>query len=511
MGVAEGKKTAVLVRSLLPAHHGSHRVLLAVVSVLAVALTLLGPAEPAQAAARESRITASWSATVVPYGQPLTLAGRMTPATNARGKRRIVRPQVLLDGRWHNVTQARVNRRGRYRMTFHPGWVGVTRYRAFAPSSRGVRAVASRPMLVQVSKIPSGVSMDVSNPAIVMNGAATSVVTGQVSGGAGGARTVVLVRVPRAGSLEIARTTTDVNGAFSFALPKGFLQNHRVAAVALETDRSAAAASHHAAYRVDPDYAPIGNAANWSLIDPAVRWRWNPCAGPVTFRVNPNSARGGDAVVIGEVREAFKILGQATGLTFDYLGTTTAIPGNRSIAWPRDAEVVVAWATDAQTDWPMHDAYARGGPLLGYDRVDADGPVIESIQGGVVMDKADDVDANYLTGFNSGPDRRITRGLILIHELGHVMGLGHVDFDKQQIMGTPTEFGPVRYSAGDLTGLRTMGLDTGCMSAAVAGRPLLAGRALTDGGLSDPGTSPRGSLRVGGPVLDDEDFGHTEH
>ena len=64
-------------------------------------------------------------------------------------------------------------------------------------------------------------------------------------------------------------------------------------------------------------------------------------------------------------------------------------------------------------------------------------------------------------GFGSG----ITRGNLLLHELGHVVGLQHTD-DTDQIMN------PVLlprsasgYRSGDLGGLARLGTDAGCITA----------------------------------------------
>jgi hypothetical protein len=63
-------------------------------------------------------------------------------------------------------------------------------------------------------------------------------------------------------------------------------------------------------------------------------------------------------------------------------------------------------------------------------------------------------------GFGGGA----TEGQVVLHELGHVMGLGHV-YDDQQIM-FPTmrsSASAAMYAAGDYTGLTKLGRGAGCI------------------------------------------------
>jgi hypothetical protein len=53
-------------------------------------------------------------------------------------------------------------------------------------------------------------------------------------------------------------------------------------------------------------------------------------------------------------------------------------------------------------------------------------------------------------------------GQVLLHELGHVMGLGHVN-DPNQVM-YPTTANALEYGAGDLAGLYAVGPAQGCLN-----------------------------------------------
>ena len=63
-------------------------------------------------------------------------------------------------------------------------------------------------------------------------------------------------------------------------------------------------------------------------------------------------------------------------------------------------------------------------------------------------------------GFGPG----VSRGRVLLHELGHAVGLEHVA-DTTQVMNTSVSrtSPPAAYGAGDRTGLRKVGAAAGCI------------------------------------------------
>ena len=95
-------------------------------------------------------------------------------------------------------------------------------------------------------------------------------------------------------------------------------------------------------------------------------------------------------------------------------------------------------------------AYSSGYRLANGD------PVLRAVQGGVMLNAGYNDDIS--NGFGSG----FTWGEVLMHELGHVIGLSHVDSTKQLMYRSITR-GAARFGAGDLNGFRKVGDTFGCL------------------------------------------------
>ena len=179
--------------------------------------------------------------------------------------------------------------------------------------------------------------------------------------------------------------------------------------------------------------------------------RFNPCE-PIRYVVNDTQA---DPGAVDDVAEAFARIAEATGLTFEFTGTTDAIP---TTAWAIEASsdgawppVLIGWAHPGQTDMLSGSEAGSGGPDV---MTGSDGKVF--VTGSVVIDATrNDV---YRPGFGLGS----SRGGLLMHELGHVVGLSHVE-DAGQIMYDTTGPRPARFAAGDRAGLAAVGAAGGCL------------------------------------------------
>jgi hypothetical protein len=191
--------------------------------------------------------------------------------------------------------------------------------------------------------------------------------------------------------------------------------------------------------------------------------RYNPCA-PVRYVINPDGAPDGAAV--DEVHEAFRQLGEATGISFTFAGTTDerhlSVGGaTRRASYQPTRYGLGAWAPVLVSWTGAGDEPVLAGSTLGYG-----GSTYYSIAGSdpsfVTGEVVLDTDLRPLrAGFGSG----LTRGTLLLHELGHVVGLDHVD-DSNQIMNPAvTSRGPGGYADGDRAGLAQLGRDAGCLKA----------------------------------------------
>ncbi|MFC7484248.1 hypothetical protein ACFQX7_35395 [Luedemannella flava] len=77
-------------------------------------------------------------------------------------------------------------------------------------------------------------------------------------------------------------------------------------------------------------------------------------------------------------------------------------------------------------------------------------------------------------GFGAGPKTGLqgTRGQLLMHEIGHAVGLGHPKIkDKWEIMYPTMTRKPAVYGKGDQVGLRALGTGAGCLYARDPSRP----------------------------------------
>ena len=203
-------------------------------------------------------------------------------------------------------------------------------------------------------------------------------------------------------------------------------------------------------------YTPRGLAIEHTFLVSSIVTRWDPCT-PIGWRINTLQARRG---ALSDTQAAFWRLGQITGFTFRYRGHTALIPqwdGNER--YPADTQIVVAWIRQGQSSLfdTLHTASGVGLPhyLTGYhDTAGITAWRIDS--GGVVIDKR----VWLRGGFGWG----LTRGDLLLHELGHVMGLGHYP-STDEAMNPVITRGPARYGRGDIAGLEERGARLGCLYA----------------------------------------------
>ena len=173
---------------------------------------------------------------------------------------------------------------------------------------------------------------------------------------------------------------------------------------------------------------------------------WSPCR-PIHYVVRPNDAPPQGAALLAD---AFAQLSRATGLEFVNDGGTQEAPTNdRSPYQPRLygdrwAPVLIVWATPAEVPDFGADVLGETAPML----VDAPDHTQTYVSGIVALD------ARRMTTYLQAPGTASFARTIVMHELGHLVGLGHV-LDQYQVMypsGVETS-----YQAGDLAGLAILG------------------------------------------------------
>ena len=192
--------------------------------------------------------------------------------------------------------------------------------------------------------------------------------------------------------------------------------------------------------------------------------RWNPCRAH-TWKVNlaavPTKTR---RAVLAETLTAMRVLAAKTGMSFTYKGATTEVPRVGSYA-KQSADIIIAYTTPAKTNYPLAGLVAGlGGYATGMmttTTTTATGAVSTYtgaiIKGFLVIDTPDML-AYFTAGFGTGQ----RRGNLLLHELGHVVGLGHVNNAGQLMNPILSSRTPNGFAAVELAGLAKIGRSAGC-------------------------------------------------
>jgi hypothetical protein len=143
---------------------------------------------------------------------------------------------------------------------------------------------------------------------------------------------------------------------------------------------------------------------------------WSSCE-PVKYLISSNTTED----EIDSVKTALEIIGQLKGLKFELIGEKDAVASQN---WGRKIEnnnfrpVLISFTDPSKTDM-------LGGSNAGATVVNRSGDNKNLIVSGAVAINRD----AYMTleeGFGGG----MSRGNLLLHEFGHLVGLGHVDIDS---------------------------------------------------------------------------------
>jgi len=183
--------------------------------------------------------------------------------------------------------------------------------------------------------------------------------------------------------------------------------------------------------------------------------RYNPCEA-IHYAINPALA---PPSAIEDVRTAFEMTAETTGMEFVYDGTTDEIPTPERSSYQPDrygrrwAPVLIGWTSGAP--------FSITSEVAGASTIGAGGSVYEFNEDGRPV---------YVTGlavFDAGADLRPgfggqTWGQAMLHELGHIVGLGHVD-DPASVMNPVIGLRAASWGGADREGLWALGMGGACV------------------------------------------------
>jgi hypothetical protein len=182
--------------------------------------------------------------------------------------------------------------------------------------------------------------------------------------------------------------------------------------------------------------------------------RWDPCES-IHYETNLAGAPQNE---FGDVQEALRRVTAATGIRFVYDGPTNAMPpgvpdAKRVTKRPGESAppVLIAWLDQEQ--WREIGGTNRQ-VALALPIPESDGFYYDT--GFVVVNG----DQHLLPGFGVGP----TWGPVILHELGHIMGLGHVPA-TDELMNAQENPIVTDFGKGDLEGLKILGRHGTCAAA----------------------------------------------
>jgi len=183
--------------------------------------------------------------------------------------------------------------------------------------------------------------------------------------------------------------------------------------------------------------------------------RWNPCE-PIHYVVNLGAAPPGS---LRDVQDAVLRISSATGIAFAYDGLSDEIPSrDRAVFQPdrygqRWAPVLIGWV-DPRTSSFDFDPGGREAAGVAVPLYPQPGPSTMYVSGVVAINVADPNPPGFEFQGSQGP--------VVLHELAHVLGLGH--YKAQGELMEPSGGGMTGFGPGDLEGLHELGSSAGCLT-----------------------------------------------
>lgn len=175
---------------------------------------------------------------------------------------------------------------------------------------------------------------------------------------------------------------------------------------------------------------------------------FDPCR-PIHFVVRTqNEPVGADSILLAAIAR----ISQASGLQFINDGPTQEAPSFRRATFQMDAygdrwvPVLITWVTEAENPDFVTNAEGETAPSAVSQN---SGPKIY-VSGSI------ELDATKLATTLQMPGGAQTVYAVILHELGHLIGLAHV-IDPGQLMFPESGHGTIDLAAGDLTGAAILG------------------------------------------------------
>ena len=152
------------------------------------------------------------------------------------------------------------------------------------------------------------------------------------------------------------------------------------------------------------------------------------------------------------MKGAVALVSKATGLRFVFDGPTSETPSRqRPLYQPkmygdRWAPVLISWVTPSENPDFAAGVTGEGGSAHTGLPTQPTAYVTGAVQ----------LDAGQMAAILKRPHgKQVVRGIVL-HELGHLVGLGHVT-DTTQLMYPQSQAGVTGFGSGDLAGLAALG------------------------------------------------------
>lgn len=204
---------------------------------------------------------------------------------------------------------------------------------------------------------------------------------------------------------------------------------------------------------------PRGFAFTFVDVETGEPVRYNACQ-PLHYVVNPALAPPNG---VSDIRTAFEMTALASGMKFVYDGPTDEVTTPDRPAYQPDrygdrwAPILISWTEGLPVSSTAVDAEGKR-PIA------AAGSHIEVNEDGrsVYVTGAASFDAT-VTDLRNGFGGE-TWGQAMVHELGHVLGLGHVD-DPASVMNPVIGLRPAAFGGGDRAGLWLLGIGSPCIAA----------------------------------------------